>query len=166
MKMNRRIMMASLAAVLAGCGQPTKFKSYNGPQVTQVIVSKKRRRMWLMHNDTILKKYRVGLGFAPRGHKKIEGDGKTPEGAYFINRRNPNSKFHLSIGISYPNAQDRAAAAAIGKKPGGDIFIHGRGPRYQKARGDWTWGCIALSDREMEEVYAMVENGTRIDILP
>jgi len=118
-----------------------------------------------MHNDRILRKYRVGLGFTPRGHKRIEGDGKTPEGAYFINRRNPQSSFHLSIGISYPNAKDRAAAAAIGKKPGGDIFIHGRGPRYQKARGDWTWGCIAVTDKEIEEIYSMVDNGTRIDIL-
>ncbi|MCF6444594.1 murein L,D-transpeptidase family protein [Nereida sp. MMG025] len=166
MTLTRRTMMVSLAALLAGCGQPSKFKSYNGPEVTNLIVAKKRRRMWLMHNDTILRRYRIALGFAPKGDKTVEGDGKTPEGTYFIDRRNANSRFHLSLGISYPNAQDRAEAARLGQKPGGDIFIHGRGPRFSKARGDWTWGCIAVDDDEIEEIYAMVRNGTRIDILP
>lgn len=122
--------------------------------------------MYLMHHDEILKKYKFDLGFAPEGDKKIEGDGKTPEGNYFIDRRNPNSKFHLSIGISYPNAQDRLEAAALGKSPGGDIFIHGRGPNVKNPENDWTWGCIAVTDREMEDIYAMVPNGTPITILP
>jgi hypothetical protein len=105
-------------------------------------------------------------GFAPEGHKQFEGDGKTPEGEYIIDRRNPNSRFHLSIGISYPNAADRAFARSQGKSPGGDIFIHGRGKYPGSNRDDWTWGCIAVTDREMEDIYAMVRNGTPITIKP
>jgi len=101
------------------------------------------------------------LGFAPTGHKEIEGDGKTPEGAYFIDRKNPNSSFYLSIGISYPNAADRAKARAMGESPGGDIFIHGTPKRFRR-EPDWTWGCIAVKDREMEDIYAMVNVGTPI----
>ena len=114
----------------------------------------------------MLRTYPIGLGFAPMGHKRFEGDGRTPEGSYVIDRRNPDSKFHLSVGISYPNEADMAYAAARGLDPGNDIFIHG-GPR----RGidsmdlrDWTAGCIAVTDREIEEIYTMVRDGTPIDI--
>ncbi|MEM6660054.1 MAG: L,D-transpeptidase family protein, partial [Pseudomonadota bacterium] len=85
---------------------------------------------------------------------------------YLIDRRNPNSQFHLSLGISYPNARDRAEAARIGKPPGGDIFIHGNNTGFRTGKADWTWGCIAVTNREMEEVYAMVRNGTPIQINP
>lgn len=149
---------------LAGCA--SKFKTYNGPEVTRIIVNKGAREMVLLHHGEVLKSYRIGLGFAPEGDKMIEGDGKTPEGEYWIDRRNPNSAFHLSLGISYPNAQDRAEAYAMGKSPGGDIFIHGRPREYRKGGRDWTWGCIAVSNREMETIYAMVPNGTPITINP
>lgn len=149
---------------LTGCA--SKFKTYNGPEVTHVVVNKGDRKMFLLHNDEVLKTYRIGLGFAPRGHKAIEGDGRTPEGRYRIDRRNPNSEFYLSIGISYPNEQDRARAKALGKSPGGDIFIHGRPKKYRKAPRDWTAGCIAVKNREMEDIYAMVRNGTPITINP
>ena len=102
----------------------------------------------------------------PIGDKFYEGDGRTPEGTYFIDRRNPNSKYHLSIGISYPNARDRAEAATLGKPPGGDIFIHGESNRLKLGKNDWTWGCIAVPNREMEEIYSMVQNGTPIKINP
>ena len=88
------------------------------------------------------------------------------EGTYVIDRRNPNSKFHLSIGISYPNQDDIAAAKALGKSPGGDIFIHGRPKKWRNGVDDWTWGCIAVTDREIEDIYAMVRNGTPITIRP
>lgn len=120
--------------------------------------------MFLMHGDKALKSYDIGLGFAPLGHKTREGDGRTPEGEYTIDRRNPNSRYYLSLGISYPNAEDRAYAAAKGVSPGGDIFIHGRPKRYRKAPDDWTFGCIAVSNREMQQVYAMVKDGTPITI--
>ncbi len=149
--------------ILASCGSPSKFRTYNGPEVTQIRVYKAERRMELWHNDRMLRAFRVQLGI-PNGHKHQEGDRRTPEGRYYIDRRNPNSRFHLSLGISYPNAADRERAAARGVSPGGDIFIHGRGPRFQNARGDWTDGCIAVTDRQMEDIYAMVRNGTPIDI--
>ncbi|WP_136443469.1 L,D-transpeptidase family protein [Pacificoceanicola onchidii] len=154
-------------AMLLGLGAcSSKFKTYDGPEVTHVLVSKSARRMYLLHNGEVLKAYRVGLGFAPTGDKKVRGDGRTPEGDYLIDRRNPNSQFHLSIGISYPNARDIAEAEALGKSPGGDIFIHGRPRKYRDGRRDWTAGCIAVRDREMEDIYAMVKDGTPIRITP
>lgn len=149
---------------LASC-ETSKFKTYNGPEVTSIQVHKGARKMYLLHHDKVLKSYNISLGFAPAGHKQFEGDGKTPEGTYFIDRRNPNSEFHLSLGISYPNEADRAYAAAQGKPPGGDIFIHGWSRKPIKRR-DWTAGCISVKDREMETIYAMVKTGTVIHILP
>ncbi len=150
---------------LAACAPKTKFKDYRGPEVTQVQVHKADRKMYLFHHAKVLKSYDIGLGFAPEGHKEFEGDGKTPEGQYYISHKNPNSRFHLSLGISYPNPADKAFAEAQGKSPGGDIFIHG-GPKGPVNTRDWTWGCVALTDEEMEEVYSMVNPGTPIFILP
>jgi murein L,D-transpeptidase YafK len=157
--------LAILVAVigLSGCG--SKFKRYYGPEVTQVQVHKTDRRMYLFHNDRVLKAYDVALGFAPQGHKQFEGDGKTPEGQYFISHKNPDSKYHLSLGISYPNEADIAFAESQGKSPGGEIFIHG-GPNTRVSKRDWTWGCVSISDKEMEIVYSMVKPGTPIFILP
>lgn len=154
--------LASLA--LAGCS--SKFKSYNGPEVTSIVMNKGERRMYLLHNTEILKDYKFDLGFAPVGDKKVEGDGRTPEGTYLIDRKNPKSSFHLSLGISYPNSKDIEEARAAGKSPGGDIFIHGQ-PNLTRAKGsDWTAGCIAVKNREIEEIYAMVNTGTLITIRP
>lgn len=149
---------------LAGCGN-SKFRRYNGPEVTQVQVHKIDRKMYLFHHDRVLKSYDIALGFAPQGHKQFEGDGKTPEGTYFISHKNPNSNYHLSLGISYPNPNDISFAEAQGKSPGGEIFIHG-GPKGRISQRDWTFGCVALSDKQMEVVYSMVKPGTPIVILP
>lgn len=151
--------------MLAGCAGNNKFRSYNGPEVTRVIVDKGNRDMFLVHHRKVLERYKVHLGFAPAGHKRTEGDGRTPEGHYRIDRRNPNSAFHLSIGISYPNERDIDHARAMGHPPGGDIFIHGEPNDMAVSRSDWTAGCIAVTSREMEDVYAMVRNGTPITIL-
>lgn len=151
-------------AFLSACA--SKFKSYNGPEVTRIVVMKGQRRMYLMHYDQALKAYDIDLGFAPAGPKQVRGDGKTPEGAYYIDRRNPNSDFHLSLGISYPNKEDVERAKSMGQEPGGDIFIHGARRRKDRKGPDWTAGCISVSDREMEDVYAMVRNGTQIDLFP
>ncbi len=160
---SRRLMIIGAALGLAGCG--TRFKEYNGPEITRIQVFKQQRVMHLVHHNKVLRAYRFELGFAPAGHKQQEGDGRTPEGAYFINRRNPNSNFHLSIGISYPNEYDVAVARQMGVKPGGNIFIHGT-PKYAFGRPDWTWGCIAVTNDEMEDIYAMVRDGTPIYIYP
>lgn len=157
------LLLGSLVAV-SGCA--SKFKTYNGPEVTRILVYKEDRKMHLMHHEQVLASYDIDLGFAPEGHKQVEGDGKTPEGDYEIDRRNPNSEFHLSIGVSYPNEDDVANAEAMGKKPGGDIFIHGRPWKYLNAGDDWTAGCIAVTNGEMEDIYAMVRDGTKISIYP
>lgn len=159
----RVVLIVALGVGLTAC---SKFTRYNGPEVTQIVVNKGARRMYLLHGTEVLKSYDVGLGFAPGGDKKIRGDGKTPEGSYLIDRRNPNSQFYLSLGISYPNAADIAEARALGKSPGGDIFIHGRPYKYRKGGQDWTAGCIAVTNAEMRDIYAMVKNGTPIHINP
>jgi murein L,D-transpeptidase YafK len=154
------------ASLAAGCAAPIS-QGYAGPKVTHIQVQKDRRVMYLLSDRDVLKSYKVQLGFTARGPKRHRGDGRTPEGRYFINRRNPNSDFYLSIGISYPNSRDVAWAAERGLDPGGDIFIHGWGDTPKAAhREDWTAGCIAVTDREMYEIYLMVQNGTIVDILP
>ena len=162
-----RVLLAVLVAVtLTACGERSKFLTYTGPEVTRIVVWKEDRRMRLYHHDRVLMSVPIQLGFAPVGHKQRRGDGRTPEGTYIIDRRNPNSAFHLSLGISYPDVNDQLVATEAGGDPGGDIFIHGRGPRYQNARGDWTAGCIAVTDRQMERIYSMVRTGTPITIHP
>ncbi len=159
----RLIVILGMVFGLSACA--TKFRSYNGPEVTQVQIHKADRKLYLFNEDRVLKSYDVALGFAPVGPKQFEGDGKTPEGLYYITHRNPQSKYHLSLGISYPNEQDIAYAKAAGQKPGGDIFIHG-GPNTKVSERDWTFGCIAVTDREIEQIYAMVNPGTPIYLLP
>lgn len=160
-----KILAALLVAVsLAGCGARTV--SYSGPEVTRVVVHKETRKMYLLHHDRALKTYDIDLGFAPDGPKQREGDGKTPEGYYYIDRRNPDSRFHLSLGISYPNARDVEVARRGGFNPGGDIFIHGESPITRLRGPDWTWGCISVTNEEMEEIYVMVRTGTPITIYP
>ncbi len=160
----RFLLVAVAAFTLATCAG-SKFKSYHGPSVTMIEVHKADRKMYLLHGTKLLKAYDIHLGGNPVGPKQFEGDGKTPEGGYYITHRNPNSAYHLSIGISYPNDDDRAFAVANEKPPGGDIFVHG-GPPRQTANADWTVGCIAVSDKEMEDIYAMVNPGTPINIFP
>lgn len=165
------ILALTVALFLAACGgdsgiggKPSKFRDYDGPPVTSVQVHKADRKMYLLNGNRVLKIYDIALGFTPVGHKQFEGDGKTPEGAYYIDRRNPNSQYHLSVGVSYPNANDRIYALANAKLPGGDIFIHGdsNGPKRQ---ADWTAGCIAVTDDEIEEIYSMIREGTVIHIM-
>ncbi len=170
MPVTRRMLFAGAAlAALSACTGPTKFKTYSGPPVTSIIVNKSARQMMLLSGNKAIKVYQIGLGTVPIGHKNFEGDGRTPEGAYYIDRRNPNSRYHLSVGVSYPNDYDRAFALASGQSPGGDIFIHGQGPEgkvLSKQRRDWTVGCIAVTDEEVEDIYAMVQDGTPIYIYP
>lgn len=163
MKLFRVLMMLGSLLILTGCGE--KIRSYNGPAVTSVVVLKGERILHLMHGNEALRSFKFELGFTPEQHKFYEGDGRTPEGAYRITHHNPNSQFHLSIGISYPNDADRARARAAGLSPGGDIFIHGT-PKAFRRKDDWTAGCIAVTNREIETIYAMVRDGTPIFIHP
>jgi len=162
--LTRRGLLLGSFLVLSGCA--SKITTYSGPEVTRLIVLKEKRVMYALNGTKVLERYDVELGFGAQIDKQVEGDGGTPVGRYFIDRRNPNSSFYLSLGISYPNARDIARARALGKSPGGDIFIHGQ-PNIGGKRGpDWTAGCIAVTNKEMRQLYAMVKTGTVIDIYP
>jgi murein L,D-transpeptidase YafK len=136
-----------------------------------VYIEKKARRLTLFSKGKPIRTYRVALGFAPVGKKTSDGDGKTPEGRYIIDRRKPNSRFHRALHISYPNVDDRRQAAARGVSPGGDIMIHGlmNGLGWigmaHRAR-DWTLGCIAVTNEEIEEIWRLTPDGTPVEIVP
>ena len=137
----------------------------------RIEVHKAKREMLLLREGRVIGRYRVGIGQSPIGPKQRQGDGKTPEGAYTISGRNPASAYHLALRISYPNAADVERARTAGEDPGGDIMIHGR-PNNEpeserRARmGDWTAGCIAVTNEEIEEIWRLVPNGTPIEIQP
>lgn len=136
-----------------------------------IIIVKSSRTMTLMNHDKVLKTYRVALGEHPIGAKQKRGDHKTPEGEYVIDAKNAHSLYHLSLHISYPNAADRERARKLGVNPGGDIMIHGLPPAYaylgpQHRQWDWTLGCIAVDDAEIEEIWDLVPVGTRVEIKP
>ncbi len=140
-------------------------------KVDRVVVEKRERVLRLFSGSELLKSYRIALGADPVGTKSEEGDGKTPEGSYQIVGRNPKSKFHFSLRISYPAVKDVESARARGVSPGGDIMIHGIRNgfgwlgslhRYR----DWTQGCIAVTDSEIDEIAELVSDGTRVEILP
>lgn len=139
----------------------------------RLVVLKGERRLVLMRGDRVLKVYRVALGRYPKGHKTRKGDAKTPEGIYTVDYRldSDRSKFYRALHISYPNKQDRENARRLGVDPGGQIMIHGLPTKWSAKevghpRLDWTQGCIALTNREMDEVWAMVADGTQIEIHP
>lgn len=133
-------------------------------RATLIYVSKSERQLQLFRNDVLLKRYRVRFGRNPQGHKQAEGDERTPEGSYVIDYKNPRSRFHLSLHISYPNAEDRARAKASGLSPGGDIMVHGGNNIFRPF--NWTDGCIAVTNKQIEEIWRLVEVGTPIEIVP
>jgi murein L,D-transpeptidase YafK len=138
----------------------------------KILVLKSARKLELLKNGVVLKTYPIALGGNPIGPKRVGGDGKTPEGVYFIDGRVPRSQYHLALHISYPNAADRADAAAAHRDPGGDIEIHGLPAWYrgvldpERFDKDWTHGCVSVGDRAIEEIYAAVDVGTPIEIRP
>jgi len=137
-------------------------------EIDRIVIEKAARRMQLFQDGKPVRTYRIALGFTPEGDKVRQGDGKTPEGEFTINRRNSESAFHLSIGLDYPQPEDRARAAKVGYSPGGDIFIHGQpnawpGPAIAH---DWTDGCIALSNAEIKQLWDIVPDGIPITIRP
>lgn len=143
--------------------------------VTTIEVFKQQRQLKLKHHDQIIRSYPIRLGFNPIGHKQFEGDGKTPEGTYTIDWRNRQSAYYKSLHISYPNPNDLAYAKQRQKSAGGDVMIHGTVPTPATAfpasstympRKDWTLGCIAVTNADMDEIWQLVKNGTQIIIHP
>jgi murein L,D-transpeptidase YafK len=137
----------------------------------RVVVNKSQRRLLLMRGSSVLRTYHVALGQFPRGAKEREGDSRTPEGRYYLTKRNPRSDYFLSILISYPNKADETHARSQGWDPGGAIMIHGRPNELKREPAwyethDWTDGCISVSDSDMLEIWLMTPQGAPIDILP
>lgn len=156
------------APLLVGSAEPPVLRPET-ERADLVLVEKSARRMTLMRGNKVLATYRIALGFAPDGDKRAEGDGRTPEGRYRIDRRNERSAYHLSLGLDYPRPDQRAAARAEGRDPGGDIFIHGQPNRLAgllTLPGDWTAGCMAVSDAEIEDIWSRVAIGTQIEVRP
>ena len=170
--MKKLILIVFPLVLLVGCMQPLDIRTSSQSEseislpITSVVVRKSDRKLYLMNGQNVVRSYRIGLGFSPNGHKTAKGDGKTPEGTYRIDRKNPQSKFHLSLGISYPNAADRAHSKSLGIDPGGDIFIHGEDTKPHFWKRNWTQGCISLKNEQIEEVYALVRIGTPVLIQP
>jgi murein L,D-transpeptidase YafK len=140
-------------------------------RATSIVVEKQSRQLTLLRNDKVIKTYRVSLGGDPIGHKLREGDSRTPEGDYTIDSKNRRSRFHLALHISFPDAEDRTRAAQNGVPPGSDIMVHGLPNGLGWLGGlhlhrDWTDGCIAVTNAEMEEIWALVDSDTPIQIKP
>lgn len=169
---NRRHLLVSAGALLASTLTPSSgiagIRSKGGftrADVDYIQVRKAARKLELIGGGKILRAYDIRLGSSPVGPKRFLRDGRTPEGIYRIDRRNDQSRFHLSLGISYPDSKDRAYAAQHGKSPGGDIFIHGQPNGYKVTLGyDWTWGCIALSNHDIEELWKLTPRGCKVAI--
>ncbi|WP_295583073.1 L,D-transpeptidase family protein [uncultured Lamprocystis sp.] len=172
---NRRLgraLAATLAMIVAllfvGCGGETTSQAN---YADRVVVKKSERKMQLLNRGKVLREYRIALGDNPRGHKMREGDESTPVGDYLLDWRNPRSNYYKSIHVSYPNERDRALAKLLGVDPGGMIMVHGmpnhirsETVRAEYRRRDWTNGCIAVQDHEMDEIWRLVRDGTPIRI--
>lgn len=161
------ILLALLAAVIPPMPVHAAWPPALAPaaeRADQIRVDKSERRMQLLRDGRVIRSYRISLGDAPVGPKRQQGDERTPEGRYRITFRNGASRFHLSLRLSYPDAADRARARARGVDPGGDIMIHGgTPPGYGR---DWTDGCIAVGNAEIEEIWRLVAVGTPVRIDP
>lgn len=137
----------------------------------RIVIEKAKREMTLYHGDTKLHSYKVALGGEPKGAKTQQGDHRTPEGHYVIDARNAHSHYYKALHVSYPNADDRMRARKLGVSPGGDIMIHGLPNGYGSVGKshllhDWTDGCIAVTDEEMDEIWQIVPVGTQVEIKP
>ena len=163
----RRSLIAALVALLVCSAAFSAPK----PLADHIVVLKAQRKLQLYRQGKLLKSYSIALGQVTVGPKTRQGDHRTPEGIYRIDSRNPRSRYHLALHISYPNEQDRARARKLGVSPGGDIMIHGLPDRYAylgalHRQYDWTDGCIAVTNAEIEEIWNLVPLGTTIELKP
>jgi len=163
-------ILAFTLIVAAAAGLPAQQSS--PPEYADaVLILKKDHRLELLRAGQVIRTYKVALGRGGLAPKQRAGDGRTPEGHFIIDRRNSASEYHLSLHISYPNQEDRKRAAQLHVSPGGDIMIHGL-PNGKGWIGsahrlyDWTLGCIAVTDPEIDEIWKLVPTGTPVDIRP
>jgi murein L,D-transpeptidase YafK len=167
------MLIATAAAAVLGTTTRVDADSLalSEARADSVLIVKSERKLYLLRDGEVLRDIDIALGLMPEGPKEREGDFRTPEGRYFLETKNPNSDYFLSVLISYPNDQDRARARAQGIDPGGQIMIHGlpNEPRYSESRYgemDWTDGCVAVSNSDMIDIWLMTEPGTPIEIRP
>lgn len=163
------LVVGSLVAAVISAA-PDRI-SADGGRVDRVVVDKSERRMWLMSAAHVVATFHVSLGAEPRGHKRREGDERTPEGLYILDWKNAGSGYYRSIHISYPNRADTADAAGRGEDPGGNVMIHGQKNRFGwfapvLQHFDWTNGCIAVTNAEMQDIWTLVPANTPIEIMP
>jgi murein L,D-transpeptidase YafK len=164
-------MRLLIAVFLLSIVLPVAFAEKGNGDVDRLIVYKSERKLVLLSHGKELRSYKVALGSEPVGAKSRQGDHRTPEGLYVLDGRNPNSHYYKAFHISYPNARDVANAKKLGVSPGGDIMLHGLPKEYawvgkSHVLHDWTDGCVAVSDEEMDEIWKMVRVGTTIEIRP
>ena len=165
------LLLSQLFAGLLLLIQPASIQAGEFPVADKVLIEKAARRLHLLKNGKAFRTFKIALGIRPVGDKKKEGDFKTPEGSYMLDRRNQNSDFFLSIRVSYPSAVDRREAQELGVDPGGAIMIHGqpneptRSEAYYRTQ-DWTNGCIAVSNSDMIDIWLMTGDNTPIEIRP
>ncbi len=173
--MKKKHIILTLIFGLIGFGLMFYFQPFKpidtSVSIDKIVVIKHQRRLDVMSKNRIIKSYKISLGRVPKGHKEHEGDKKTPEGLYTINDKNPNSGYHKNLGISYPNERDKRHADSIGKSPGGLIKIHGIRNGFGwigwfHLLADWTLGCIAMTNKDIDELYEHVPIGTPIEIKP
>lgn len=169
-----RYLLLMSFTIFVSCNFCTSHENKNdtivkGIYIDSIVVKKEEREMILFSQHKVVKSYKIALGKNPVGKKQFEGDMKTPEGLYFIDAKSAYSKFHKNLNVSYPNAQDIEYATSQGKKAGGEIKIHGLPNNCNEnnyIRYDWTWGCIALTNSEIDELYNHIKMGCKILILP
>ncbi len=166
-----RIVAISFALVVAVTGLHETAIAGDFPVADKVVIRKAERKLHLFKDGEAFRTFNIALGIRPVGDKQVEGDFRTPEGSYLLDRRNPNSDYFLSIHISYPNAEDIRQARQRGEPPGGAIMIHGQPnvPKQSEAyyrTQDWTNGCIAVSNSDMIDIWLMTAHNTPIEILP
>ncbi len=167
---NSRSIAVTALAVLLLCAPWPARPAVPQEKADRIVIHKSERTMTLHRDGKVLKTYKVALSTVPIGAKEREGDHKVPEGLYMVDAKNAHSKFHLALHISYPNAADRERARKLGVKPGGNIEIHGLGSNFGWVGSlhrevDWTDGCIAVTNSEIEEIWPLVPVGTPVEIL-
>jgi murein L,D-transpeptidase YafK len=173
MKNGLLIFVLGVAMTLSACqSDPEQLDATKDlSAIDYILIEKSKRTMSVFHKDNLLKQYNIALGKSPEGHKEKEGDFKTPEGIYTIAKKNPMSKYHRSLKISYPNRHDKANAEKKGHDPGGDIMIHGLEPHFwwvspRHKLQDVTRGCIVVPNKEIEELFDATPINTKVEIKP